>query len=84
MGKRELVSHPSVCEPPTRSQDPRHESSLQQAGGGPTPLGERAASIVHQAGRREKLMGRTFMTSSLSLGRKKSTIWYSLMGRECR
>lgn len=27
---------------------------------------------------------RTFMTSSLSLGRKKSTIWYSLMGSECR
>lgn len=27
---------------------------------------------------------RTFMTSSFSLGRKKSTIWYSLTGRECR
>lgn len=27
---------------------------------------------------------RTFITSSLSLGKKKSTIWYSLMGRECR
>lgn len=27
---------------------------------------------------------RTFMTSSLSLGRKVSTIWYSLMGSECR
>ena len=27
---------------------------------------------------------RTFMTSSLSLGRKKSTIWYSLIGREWR
>lgn len=26
----------------------------------------------------------TFITSSLSLGKKKSTIWYSLMGRECR
>jgi hypothetical protein len=26
----------------------------------------------------------TFMTSSLSFGRKKSTIWYSLMGREWR
>lgn len=25
---------------------------------------------------------RTFMTSSLSLGRKKSTIWYSLIGSE--
>ena len=27
---------------------------------------------------------RTFMTSSLRAGRKKSTIWYSLMGREWR
>ena len=27
---------------------------------------------------------RTFITSSLSEGRKKSTIWYSLTGRECR
>lgn len=27
---------------------------------------------------------RTFMTSSLSLGRKLSTIWYSLMGSEWR
>ena len=27
---------------------------------------------------------RTFMTSSLRVGRKLSTIWYSLMGRECR
>ncbi len=27
---------------------------------------------------------RTFITSSLSLGRKKSTIWYSLMGSEWR
>jgi hypothetical protein len=26
----------------------------------------------------------TFITSSFSLGRKKSTIWYSLIGRECR
>lgn len=26
----------------------------------------------------------TFITSSFNLGRKKSTIWYSLMGRECR
>ena len=26
----------------------------------------------------------TFMTSSFSLGKKKSTIWYSLIGRECR
>ena len=26
----------------------------------------------------------TFITSSLSLGRKKSTIWYSLIGREWR
>lgn len=27
---------------------------------------------------------RTFITSSLRVGRKKSTIWYSLMGREWR
>lgn len=29
-------------------------------------------------------VGLTFITSSFSLGRKKSTIWYSLMGNECR
>ena len=26
----------------------------------------------------------TFMTSSFSFGKKKSTIWYSLIGSECR
>src|SRR5271167_5020074 len=26
----------------------------------------------------------TFITSSLSLGRNKSTIWYSLIGNECK
>lgn len=29
-------------------------------------------------------VGLTFITSSFNLGRKKSTIWYSLIGNECR
>lgn len=79
----------SASVPPARSSNKHHEHG-PPAGEGPPRArvtlryqGSRGG-VIHGAGGRGMLLGRTFMTSSLSLGRKKSTIWYSLMGRECR
>lgn len=44
----------------------------------------RGGQYVVQSISRCLMVYRTFMTSSLRPGRKKSTIWYSLIGSECR